>query len=644
MSQRYSVAAGEGRLSANIKILKRLKTKHISALQDAVCVLILLLFTLLAAPFYTASFVEDSPYIENGELDLAGWNPEQVIELKGDWSFFWRSLVQDLGDAEEASLYVPGYWSEADPPYPRRSYATYRLKIQNLAPGHYEFHIPSVYAASRVWLDGAFVSSFGELGRSAEDTRTVWLDHSAHFYSDGSTHEILVEIAAFHHRSTGLEVAPVLGETRAVSKYKLHYISKDIVFQAATVILAIYGFTIFLFRRQDKSALYFGLFTAATAISMLAMGVNMIEFMFPGIPFWLFLLILYVPFALAFAWLGLYAGALYPDESIRVLNYLFAINFGAIALSHTVLILSGNTLTSSLLIPWLSISAIPLVLYILSIMVRAVIAGREGAVVLLAGTIIFCLLLINDFLVESNVVHRDQTALYGLGEVGFVVFLVAQVMVLAGRWSKTLIRSERLASDLGQLVAMSSSIISDEQLPVLLTRIVASGRRFLGAERGSLFLYDKDTNELFSFIAEGLVNREIRIEAHAGLAGHCFQHGEPINVTNAYQDERFLGTIDKQTGFISKSVLTVPVDTKAGKRIGVMQVLNKIDADQFDVSDIHKLVAFASQAAISLENAELFGAVNEARKYNDGILTSMSNGVLNRAGSTRFHTTAATSA
>ncbi len=606
----------------------KIRPKHVSALQDAICVFILLLFTLSVAPFYTASFVEDSSPIESGELDLAGWDPRQVIELKGNWKFYWRTFVRDLDDAEASDLYVPGYWSDADPPFPRQSYATYRLAIRNLKPGHYEFHIPSVYAASKVWLDGEVVSSFGEIGQRDEDTRTVWLDHSAHFYSDGSEHEFLVEISAFHHRSNGLEVAPVLGETRAVSKYKLHYISKDIVFQAATVILAIYGFTIFLFRRQDKSALFFGLFTSSAGISMLATGVNMIEFMFPGIPFWLFLLILYVPFALAFACLGLYASTLYPNESVRVLNYLFAINFCAIAICHTALILTGDTLTSSFLIPWLSISAIPLVLYILSIMVRAVIVGREGAIVLLAGTIIFCLLLINDFLVESNVLHRDQTALYGLGEVGFVVFLVAQVMVLAGRWSRTLSRSERLANDLGQLVAMSSSIISDEQLPVLLTRIVASGRRFLGAERGSLFLYDKDTDELVSYIAEGLVNREIRFKAGTGLAGSCFQHGRPINVTNAYQDERFLSAIDGQTGFVSKSILTVPVNTKSGKRIGVMQVLNKIDADQFDESDIEKLVAFASQAAISLENAELFGAVNEARKYSDGILTSMSNGVI----------------
>ncbi len=412
-----------------LKQTLNLRPKQWALVQDLGCILVLLLFTLVIAPFFTNESIQDSPPIEAGEVDLTGWNPEEIIELKGEWDFFWQKFADEIEGAEPTPLYVPGYWSSAEPPFPRQGYVTYRLIMTGLAPGSYEFHVPSIYAASTIRLDGELLSSIGELGRNEDEARTVWREHSVNFVSDGAPHEILIEISAYHHRSNGLEVAPILGESGAVAAYKILYTAKDMFFQAATVILSLYGFTIYLFRREDKSSLYFGIFTAGTAISMLVMGVNFVELVYTDIAFWKLLFILYVPYAIAYATLGRYFGALYPDESITFLDNLFTINFLGIAVMHTFLILSGKTMMSSFVIPWLTVSSAPLFLYILYIMVCATIAGREGALVLLCGTLIFVLLLANDSLVESNVIHRDQTILYGLGEVGFVVFLLTQVMV-----------------------------------------------------------------------------------------------------------------------------------------------------------------------------------------------------------------------
>src|SRR5207245_2186349 len=96
---------------------------------------------------------------------------------------------------------------------------------------------------------------------------------------------------------------------------------------------------------------------------------------------------------------------------------------------------------------------------------------------------------------------------------------------------------------------------------------------------------------------------------------------------SAYADLRFNPACDKQTGFFTRSLLCVPVTNKAGKAIGVTQVLNKIGGT-FQKDDEVRLKAFTAQIAIALENAKLFDDIQNIKNYNESILESMSNGVI----------------
>ena len=103
--------------------------------------------------------------------------------------------------------------------------------------------------------------------------------------------------------------------------------------------------------------------------------------------------------------------------------------------------------------------------------------------------------------------------------------------------------------------------------------------------------------------------------ATAGLAGACFQTGSTINVPDAYADPRFNQQWDVTNNFRTRNILTMAVEGKSGKRIGVMQVLNKIGR-RFEAIDEERLHAFAAQAAIAIENAELFGEVISAKSQS----------------------------
>ena len=146
----------------------------------------------------------------------------------------------------------------------------------------------------------------------------------------------------------------------------------------------------------------------------------------------------------------------------------------------------------------------------------------------------------------------------------------------------------------------------------LLPLIMDNISDFMGAERSTLFLYDEHTHELWSEIAQESNISEIRIPVNEGIAGHVMQTGETVNIQDAYQDDRFNPEFDKQNNFKTKTILCQPVISSDGRRIGVVQVLNKRDG-LFTDKDEKLLSVFTSQAASTIENAKLYHKVTKLK-------------------------------
>ena len=178
-----------------------------------------------------------------------------------------------------------------------------------------------------------------------------------------------------------------------------------------------------------------------------------------------------------------------------------------------------------------------------------------------------------------------------------------------------------------EFVSIVSDVTAEIDLSALLKRVMEEATRMLNADRATLFLNDEKTNELFSRVAMGEGIGEIRLPNTAGIAGSVFTSGKTMNIPYAYADLRFNPSFDKQTGYFTRSILCVPVTNKNGKVIGCTQVLNK-KGGKFTEEDESRLKAFTQQVAIALENAKLFDDVSKSRKYNESMLSSMSNGVI----------------
>ena len=173
-----------------------------------------------------------------------------------------------------------------------------------------------------------------------------------------------------------------------------------------------------------------------------------------------------------------------------------------------------------------------------------------------------------------------------------------------------------------------SQVSSELELTPLLQKIITTISTMLDCERATLFINDEKTNELYTEVGEGLDEKStIRIPNHLGISGTVFTSGKAVNIPHAYADLRFNPSFDKQTGFFTRSILCMPVFSKAGKTIGVSQVLNK-RGGSFNAEDEKRLAAFTSQISMGIENAKLFDDVQSQMNYSQSILSSMHDAVL----------------
>lgn len=152
--------------------------------------------------------------------------------------------------------------------------------------------------------------------------------------------------------------------------------------------------------------------------------------------------------------------------------------------------------------------------------------------------------------------------------------------------------------------ALGSTLDLKELLALVLDRV----SEVMDADRSTLYLLDDDTGELWSTVAQGESEHEIRLAVGEGLAGWVAQTGKPLRVRDAYQDVRFDAEWDRRIGYRTRSTLCVPMKNQHGRTIGVVQVLNK-RRGEFTSEDEALLTALAAQAAVSVENSKLFLSV-----------------------------------
>ena len=597
---------------------------------------ILTLLSAVCAPLFIDRIAANSPKPRDGYVSFSNWTAwGGPVELGGTWRLVWRSPIEARGPRsdEAVPIKVPGAWrgvrTSSGGVLPEMGLATYQLTIGGLKPGNYILFIPTVFHASQVWVNGRMVSRMGQVGSTAATTRYLWRAHEVEIESDGSDIRLAVDLAAFHHRNDGLEAAPVFGAASAMHTWLELEWSKDFLQIATLFLMFIYGLVVFSFRRSDYPSLLLALISIAYIPTSMIIGHdNIIAVIDPNINFTFMNAIGYFSSVFSVIFLLAYTTSLFPNENIGSLYVAFQAIFGLCVIVFAVIFLMNDTVLASHVFRYFMLFIILVFIYLVSVVLVAAIRGRDGANVFILGLSVFVLSIFVEILYQSNVLPSGQVIGVDLVPMGVFVFSFSHMIILAERWSIAINAAEAMANDMRRLMEVSSSITSEIQLEALLGNIVHAMTSFLHAERSSLFLHDESARQLWSVVAEGDDHSEIRFASDRGIAGHSFTHGEVVIANDAYGDARFNKDIDARTGFRTQNIVAMPIVTRDGRRLGVMQALNRKDRRGFGDADVTRMRAFASHAAVAIDNANLFSEIVAARNYNESILGSMAGGVI----------------
>jgi sigma-B regulation protein RsbU (phosphoserine phosphatase) len=167
------------------------------------------------------------------------------------------------------------------------------------------------------------------------------------------------------------------------------------------------------------------------------------------------------------------------------------------------------------------------------------------------------------------------------------------------------------AEEMWRILEVTRELARPLDLQTMLAHVIDAALAVLHADRGTVFLYDAKTNELYSTVATGVA--ELRFPAGRGIAGECATSRSVINVPDCYNDPRFNRETDRSTGYRTRCLLTVPLVGYDNSLVGVMQVLNKLDG-VFSEEDERVATALAAQCAVAIQRVHMLSEMLENEK------------------------------
>jgi len=175
---------------------------------------------------------------------------------------------------------------------------------------------------------------------------------------------------------------------------------------------------------------------------------------------------------------------------------------------------------------------------------------------------------------------------------------------------------EKISEQLPRLLAAieaSGWAVNPRPKNALLQSIVEAAGRIFGAAAASILLVNEQERLLEFKVAYGASDHDLvgtKFPLDKGIAGYVLMTGQPMAISNVRQDPRFNQDFARSTGYIPTSIMATPL--LAGEHvIGVMEVLDKIDAASFGMQDMALLGLFANQAALAIEQSQQMDQIRE---------------------------------
>ena len=621
---------------------------------------------------------KEFPKAVKGVLDLRQieWNQDS-ISLEGEWEFYWEKFLSPENSfdtkAEVTYITVPSQWQNqkilfgGKEFYPSvYGYATYRLKV--LLPERKELNsktllynkelsllTPLISSSSTVFINGEKILENGKVGTLREES-TPFHRRKEISLNLGKTEEldIIVHVSNFYDISvSGIWDSFHIGFTKKLQDSQIKKSWITFILFSALWIMGLYHLVLYVNRRKDSSALYFGLFCVLMSFRELAIGHRFILDIFPNFPFWIVHKLEFIPFYGGGILFIFFMRSLFPLEfSNRIFKIIIFITMPAF-----VILLLAPVYIYSYTRTYYQIATLFSLSYSLKVIMSGIINKRMGARLFLSATLVFFITIINDILNARGLIHTPSLATFGL-----LTFVFFQAVILSRRFTNAFVDSERLSDELRKNTELIEKKIEervkDQQkyyqilqelsksdtmsrlgFDAALCEITKLCAETLKVERSSIWKIDETTNHLLCLN----LFKSIEKEYESGMSFAIndfpiyfsfFKEGEILSAPNVYEhpNEIEFNEIYHRLYNI-QSLLEMPVHSN-GNLLGIL-VCEKLETkkewtkeEENFISSISSIVAnlFESnerkKAFLKLEKAKLeMEALNELTRNINSVST-----------------------
>lgn len=419
----------------------------------------LLLMLLILANIFLSSnvYAVTTEESRDGFLTIEEF-PSEPFYLGGEWEFYWEKLYspndfQKEGFNSDPTMVRLPHGSDGfdvdGEILSSTGFATYRLQIQfpskELGTTK-SMYIPSISSAYTLWINGKVKATSGVVGTNRETMDPDNIPRIIQFRVDSLTTEVVIQASNYHQRKAGIHELILVGEFEDIFQYQNKKLLFRTIIVTSLVIMGLYHLSLFAFRRNEHSLIYFGLLCIFIAIRAILLEEDLAAHVVSFLNWEVKNKIEYLGASLGSLFLTLFA---YTQFSEDMNKWMRNLTIFVTSLVSIFIILTPSIIFTK----WMNILLLLttcIFIYLMYVFIIAFIRKREGSLLNMLAMVFLFVAAINDVSYFSNLAETME-----LTSVGMLFFLFTQSIIISKRSAVAFSKSEQLSEE---LLALNTSL------------------------------------------------------------------------------------------------------------------------------------------------------------------------------------------